>query len=76
MAQLGLRFYALAAIFTILAASLSGLVIPQIIAVAHHGRAAARRRRNGERQANLVRFGERRLHVNRILPAAIAENVA
>ena len=36
LARLGLCFYALAAVLTILAASMSGLIIPQIIAVAHH----------------------------------------
>jgi len=36
LARLGLSFYALAAMLTILAASMSGLIIPQIIAVAHH----------------------------------------
>lgn len=36
LARLGLCFYALAATLTILAASMSGLIIPQIIAVAHH----------------------------------------
>jgi hypothetical protein len=36
LARLGLCFYALAAMLTILAASMSGLIIPQIIAVAHH----------------------------------------
>ena len=36
LARLGLCFCALAAVLTILAASMSGLIIPQIIAVAHH----------------------------------------
>jgi len=40
LARLGLCFYALAAMLTILAASMSGLVIPQIIAVAHHANGA------------------------------------
>jgi hypothetical protein len=40
LAQLGLCFYALAAMLTILAASMSGLIIPQIIAVAHHTQGA------------------------------------
>lgn len=36
LAKIGLCFYALAAVLTVLAASMSGLIIPQIIAVAHH----------------------------------------
>jgi hypothetical protein len=40
LAQLGLCFYGLAAMLTILAASMSGLIIPQIIAVAHHAQGA------------------------------------
>jgi len=36
LARLGLCFYALAAVLTLLAASMSGLIIPEIIAVAHH----------------------------------------
>lgn len=40
LARVGFCFYALAAILTILAASMSGLIIPQIIAVAHHAAGA------------------------------------
>jgi hypothetical protein len=40
LAQMGLCFYALAAVLTILAASMSGLIIPHIIAVAHHAQGA------------------------------------
>jgi hypothetical protein len=40
LARLGLCFYALAAVLTVLAASMSGLIIPQIIAVAHHAHGA------------------------------------
>ena len=40
LARIGLCFYALAAMLTILAASMSGLIIPQIVAVAHHAQGA------------------------------------
>ena len=40
LARLALCFYGLAAMLTILAASMSGLIIPQIIAVAHHAQGA------------------------------------